>query len=138
MKFFEDFQCLSGHRDYEDCSLSLEHPNVLQNPVCGDRVLIRVRVRNDSLEDFRYRADGCWPLYGCLELLGRIIPGRPVSEVVKYSLSEFLTEVDGVPAGKRHAFSLALRGLVSAVCREITEHEDSSLSTIGGGPKERV
>lgn len=132
MHFIEEFKSLSESRVFlADGEFESDTP-VLSNPVCGDEVQVRVGLQGERLESLTYRCRGCWPVQGCLELLGRRLCGSPISEVLALSFEDFLGWVEGVPAGKRHAFSLTLRAVKSAVVENY--HKENSISF--GSPRE--
>ena len=112
--FFEDFRELSERSSFASTELHSGQVE-MSNPVCGDLVRVGLRIREGKVGDFKYQQQGCWPVTGCLELLGRLVEDAPVERVLTFSLDEFLAMVDGVPAGKRHAFSLTHRALLAAI-----------------------
>jgi NifU-like protein involved in Fe-S cluster formation len=112
--FFEEFRLLSDERRFEN-SGSIANPVTLSNPVCGDVVTVGLTLEQSRVKTFEYRARGCWPVFGCLELLGKRWLGQTSERILTFSVEEFLGLVDGVPASKRHAFSLTHRGLLRAV-----------------------
>lgn len=111
--FFEDFRELSERSSFATTELRPGHVE-MSNPVCGDLVRVGLRIREGKVGDFQYQQQGCWPVTGCLELLGRLVQDAPLEWVLTFSLDEFLSMVDSVPAGKRHAFSLTHRALLAA------------------------
>ncbi len=115
LQFFGAFKDLSERRDYERDGIS--EAVCLSNPVCGDTVGVQVRLESERIVDFRFRARGCWPVYGCLQWLGDHFIERNVSEALGFTLEDFLGAVEGVPASKRHAFSLTHRVFRRAVAQ---------------------
>lgn len=115
MQFFEDFRDLAESPEFESTQLSEANAVMFSNPVCGDVVLTKATLSSDGLLGFEYRAKGCWPVHSCLEFLGRKFVGQPLERVLSYQLSDFLAEIEAVPASKKHAFSLSYRGLKGAV-----------------------
>lgn len=118
MHFFGEFKDLSETAPSDTLgSKGTLETQEFYNPVCGDRIWVGVSFFSGKLEALRYRTKGCWPVNGCLELLSRKYLGQSHEQILKFSLEDFLTEVEDVPTSKRHAFSLAHRG-VSAVVLE--------------------
>lgn len=115
LEFFGAFKELSEKREYQSDGVPEEF--CLSNPVCGDVVGIQVRLEAERIADYRFRARGCWPVYGCLQWLGDHFVEKTVSEALSFSLEDFLGVVAGVPAGKRHAFSLTHRVFRRAVAQ---------------------
>jgi len=136
--FFGDFRELSEERTFEDLGLSAEAGVTYSNPVCGDEVCVCVELCSDTIASFTYRARGCWPVFGCLEFLGKRFLQEPAVSAATYPLLDFLSEVEGIPTSKRHAFSLAHRGLVGAVSKAWAEAHKSTSTRVGPPGKERV
>lgn len=129
---------MSESRRY--CDPELEGPNVveLSNPVCGDEIRLQIEVSVDRIIGFGYQAKGCWPVYGCLEFLGARCMGRTVDEVLSYRLEDFLSDIEGVPASKRHAFSLTIRGVIQAVTKSWAQRAEFATSSVGRQDQERL
>jgi NifU-like protein involved in Fe-S cluster formation len=118
--FFEEFRELSERRRYALPELGTDFVE-MSNPVCGDIVRIELQLVGGKVACYGYQQKGCWPVAGCLELLGDLVQGAPATSVLSLRLEQFLALVRGVPASKRHAFSLAhgalLRCAGAKVCR---------------------
>lgn len=119
LNFFDEFRELSESTQFAVTSFS--HPPVeLSNPVCGDKVKVTLELdETDHLIAFAYEQHGCWPVAGCLELLGRCTMGATAAEIMHFSLQDFMALVEGIPASKRHAFSLAHRALRQSLIAEV-------------------
>lgn len=118
--FFEEFRELSEQSSY--LQLSLREPFVeKKNPVCGDLVRIKVEVREGVVTFYGYQQKGCWPVVGCLELLGRLWSGAKVDDVLGFRLEDFCALVGDVPAGKRHAFTLTHRAGLEALGQAVVK-----------------
>ena len=115
LHFFGTFKELSERRDYQ--SDDVPEALCLSNPVCGDVVGVQVYLKADRISEYRFRARGCWPVFGCLQWLGDHFVGREVSEALTFSLEDFLGVIEEVPASKRHAFSLTHRVFRRAVAQ---------------------
>ena len=113
MRFFEEFKELA-----ESCSDPVHGECVeFRNPVCGDEVRAQVVVEGETLMRFCYEARGCWPVHACLAWLKERFEGQKVTQATTFTIDTFLKEVDGVPASKRHAFTLSLRALHGAAAK---------------------
>ncbi len=113
--FFEEFRELSAQRRFASEQLP-DSAVEMNNPVCGDQIRVWIEVDGGRIVAYGYQQRGCWPVVGCLELWGHLLPKLSVHELVNLELSELLNLVTGVPASKRHAFSLTLRAVqVAAV-----------------------
>lgn len=114
LRFFEEFKELSERTTFLKSDLGDPHVE-LRNPVCGDVVKVRMELEQDTVVFFGYQQQGCWPVIGCLELLGRLLQGARLADLHGFTVERFLTLVQGVPASKRHAFSLTHRATLQAL-----------------------
>ena len=118
MQFFGEFKNLSEAAPSDTLGAEgLLDTQEFRNPVCGDRISVGVSFCDGKLNALRYRSQGCWPVNGCLELLSRKYLGQSHQQILEYRLEDFLAEVDEVPTSKRHAFSLAHRGVSAVVMK---------------------
>lgn len=142
MDFFEEFRELSSRRVYARDALG-ETAVTLSNPVCGDRVKVVVETAGDQIASYGYQAQGCWPVQGCLELMGDVLQGQTVQEALGLRLERWMSLVEGVPASKRHAFSLVHRATIQALvsasaadCARRNSATDAPLKDESPGPLE--
>lgn len=120
LEFFDDFRELAEATTYADPALPESAEVVaLSNPVCGDQVRVRVRFEEGTLRSFVYQQRGCWPVAGCLELLGRVSARATLDDVLAFRLDDFLLLVRNIPPSKRHAFSLTHRALLAAASQAL-------------------
>jgi NifU-like N terminal domain len=138
MLFFEEFRELGDERIFEDCDLSAQFGVTYTNPVCGDVATVSVQLNSGIISSFSYKATGCWPVSCCLEFLGRRFLNRSAKSATTYPLAQFLEAVEGVPGSKRHAFSLAHKGLLGAVAKAWSETAELDVMGVGPDMKERV
>ena len=70
------------------------HEATKKNPLCGDRVTVRVRVEGDRVEEVRFEARGCLIARASASLLTEAIVGRSVVEA-----RELVRAVDAMVVG---------------------------------------
>lgn len=138
MDFWGDFKELSELRRFQAPESLDQGLEVFRNPVCGDEVSILIELQCEVLSSFHYRARACWPVYGCLELLGQMFLRTRAKDSLTFDLKDFLATVERVPASKRHAFSLAHRAFQSAVLKAVAKDLNLSLGAVGPACQERV
>jgi nitrogen fixation protein NifU and related proteins len=85
------------------------------NPVCGDRLRLGLRVRNQRIEAARFLAYGCPPTLACGSVIAEMIEGLNVEEAAKLTRQQILEAVGGLPARKQHAAALAIETLHAAL-----------------------
>lgn len=85
------------------------------NPVCGDRLVLYLRVSNDRIEAAQYLAYGCPPTLVCGSVLTQMLIGRSVDDAHDISKENLLVEMGGLPGRKQHAAALAIETLKTAL-----------------------
>jgi len=71
----------------------LEQPDVAfedENPLCGDRVRVEVKLANGTIEDIRFDGDGCVISQASASLLCEKAVGKRVEEVNRWGVKEVL------------------------------------------------
>ena len=85
------------------------------NPVCGDRLVLYLRVRDGTIEAAQFLAYGCPPTLACGSALTEMLIGRSVDEASDISRTDLLGAVGGLPGRKQHAAALAIETLKTAL-----------------------
>ena len=85
------------------------------NPVCGDRLRLSLRVNDNRIEAARFLAYGCAPTIACGSALAEMVEGMTVAEALRLTKQEIARALDGLPARKGHAASLAIETLRAAL-----------------------
>jgi NifU-like protein involved in Fe-S cluster formation len=85
------------------------------NPVCGDRLRLSLRVKNDRIEAARFLAYGCAPTLACGSALAELIDGMTLADAGELTRAEIVKAIGGLSAQKQHAASLAIETLRTAV-----------------------
>jgi nitrogen fixation NifU-like protein len=80
------------------------HEATTKNPLCGDRVTLRLRVEDDRIREARFEARGCMIARASASLLTEAVVGRSVAEaqtlvrlVEGLVMGQPITEVDAGP-----------------------------------------
>jgi NifU-like protein involved in Fe-S cluster formation len=85
------------------------------NPVCGDRLSLSLRVHEGRIEAARFLAYGCPPTLACGSALTEILKGLTTGEALRLTRQDLAHALDGLPARKQHAASLAIETLHAAL-----------------------
>jgi len=68
------------------------------NPLCGDRLRLYAKVRDDVIEDLSFQGEGCAIFTASSSMLTEVLKGRKVSEI-RGILDEFLGMIT---SGEKH------------------------------------
>lgn len=85
------------------------------NPVCGDRLRLSLRARDERIEEARFLAYGCAATLACGSALAEKLCGLAIEEAARISRADIAKLVGGLPARKRHAAALASETLRAAL-----------------------
>ena len=85
------------------------------NPVCGDRLRLSLRLRDDRIEAARFLAYGCPPTLACGSALAEMLEGMTTEEAALVSRADITKAAGGLPARKGHAAALAVETLAAAL-----------------------
>ena len=87
----------------------------MTNPVCGDTLLLMLRVERDRIEDARWQSDGCVASIAASSLLSELVRGRSLEEASALTREAVVEALGGLPASKLHASVLAADALQHAL-----------------------
>lgn len=85
------------------------------NPVCGDRLRLTLRLRDERIEAARFLAYGCAPTLACGSALVEMLEGMTLEEAASLTRQEVVRALGGLPARKQHAAALAIETLRAAL-----------------------
>ena len=79
----------------------------VENPVCGDRTVLTIRVRADRIAAARFRAVGCPAAIAASSITTELLIGRTVAEALHLTNEDVSAALGGLPANKLHCSVLA-------------------------------
>lgn len=87
----------------------------IENPVCGDRLRLSLKIASGRIAEVRFKAKGCVPSIACASALTELIAGKTVAEARLLDREQVIAAVGGVPQASVHAAQLALDTLTAAL-----------------------
>lgn len=85
------------------------------NPVCGDIMKIYLRIKNNVIEDVKFKTFGCGAAIATSSVSTEIIKGKTIEEALKLSNKEVVDALDGLPPVKLHCSVLAEEAIKEAI-----------------------
>jgi NifU-like protein involved in Fe-S cluster formation len=85
------------------------------NPVCGDRLRLNLRIRDERIQAARFLAYGCPPTLVCGSALSEILEGMAVEDASRLTKKDVIGAIGGLPSRKHHAAALAIETLQAAI-----------------------
>jgi nitrogen fixation NifU-like protein len=85
------------------------------NPVCGDLMWIYIKVKDNRLEDVKFKTFGCGAAIATSSMITEMAKGKTLEEALKITRSDVADALDGLPPIKMHCSNLAADGLHAAI-----------------------
>ena len=90
----------------------------IENPVCGDRLRLSLRLHDGRIAEIRFKAKGCVPSMACGSALTELMQGKTLADAHRIQREDLIKAVGGLPQASTHAAQLAIDAL-SAALRQI-------------------
>ena len=85
------------------------------NPVCGDIMELYIKVKDNIIEDVKFKTFGCGAAIATSSMLTELVKGKAVQEALKISNRAVAEALGGLPPVKMHCSVLAEQALRSAI-----------------------
>lgn len=88
-----------------------------ENPICGDRLRIEMRVEDGVIVAVRWSAEGCPPAIAAASAASELLQGLSLQDARSLDRATLTAALGGVPERKAHAVSLVLGTVAQALDR---------------------
>ncbi len=85
------------------------------NPVCGDMMTFYIKVKDDRLEDVKYKTFGCGAAIAVSSMVSEMAIGKTLEEAMKITPASVANELAGLPKNKFHCSNLGAQALQKAI-----------------------
>ena len=85
------------------------------NPVCGDVMELGIKVKDDVIEEARFRTFGCCAAIATSSIITEMVTGKTLEEAEQISKQAVAEALDGLPPAKMHCSNLAADALRDAI-----------------------
>jgi nitrogen fixation NifU-like protein len=85
------------------------------NPVCGDLMTIYIKVKDDRLEDIKFKTFGCGSAIATSSMITDLAKGKTLDEALKITRANVADSLGGLPPVKMHCSNLAADALHAAI-----------------------
>jgi nitrogen fixation protein NifU and related proteins len=85
------------------------------NPVCGDMMTFYIKVKDDRLEDVKFKTFGCGAAIAVSSMVSEMAKGKTLDEVMKITPASVADQLDGLPKNKLHCSNLGAQALHRAI-----------------------
>ena len=85
------------------------------NPVCGDMMTFYIKVKDNRLEDVKYKTFGCGAAIAVSSIVSEMAKGKTLDEAMQITNASVAVELGGLPANTMHCSTLGADALHRAI-----------------------
>ena len=85
------------------------------NPVCGDMMTFYIKVKDDKLEDVKFKTFGCGAAIAVSSMVSEMAMGKTLEEAMKITPQSVADKLEGLPKQKFHCSNLGAQALHAAI-----------------------
>ena len=85
------------------------------NPVCGDMMTFYIKVKDNRLEDVKFKTFGCGAAIAVSSMVSEMAKGKTLDEASKITNKDVAEELGGLPKNKMHCSNLGADALHMAI-----------------------
>jgi nitrogen fixation protein NifU and related proteins len=85
------------------------------NAVCGDIMKIYLKIKDNVIEDVKFKTFGCGAAVATSSIATEMIKGKTIEDAIKLSNKAVIEALDGLPPAKIHCSVLAEQAVKAAV-----------------------
>ncbi|KXG77641.1 Iron-sulfur cluster assembly scaffold protein IscU [Fervidicola ferrireducens] len=85
------------------------------NPVCGDLMKIYIKVKDNVIEDIKFKTFGCGAAIATSSMVTEMVKGKTIDEALKVTNKAVAEALGGLPPVKMHCSNLAADALHAAI-----------------------
>ena len=85
------------------------------NPICGDMMTFYIKVKDNRLDDVKFKTFGCGAAIAVSSMVSEMAKGKTLDEVMKITPKSVADELEGLPKQKLHCSNLGAQALRKAI-----------------------
>ena len=85
------------------------------NPVCGDMMTFYIKVKDNHLDDVKFKTFGCGAAIAVSSIVSEMAMGKTLDEAMKITPKLVADELEGLPKQKFHCSNLGAQALHKAI-----------------------
>jgi nitrogen fixation NifU-like protein len=95
------------------------------NPVCGDMMSFYIKVKDNKIDDIKFKTFGCVAAIAVSSMVTEMAHGKTLKEAKKITKQSVATSLDGLPKEKMHCSNLG----ADALAKAIEDYENKKVKT---------
>ncbi len=85
------------------------------NPTCGDMMTFYIKVKDNILEDIKFKTFGCGAAIAVSSMVSEMAKGKTLDEALKITNKDVAVKLGGLPKNKLHCSNLGADALHAAI-----------------------
>ena len=85
------------------------------NPICGDMMAFYIKVKDNRLDDIKFKTFGCGAAIAVSSMVSEMAKGKTLEEAMKITPRSVADELEGLPQNKFHCSNLGAQALHKAI-----------------------
>ena len=85
------------------------------NPVCGDMMTFYIKVKDNRIDDIKFKTFGCGAAIAVSSMVSEMAKGMTLDEAMEITNKDVAKELDGLPQNKMHCSNLGADALHEAI-----------------------
>ena len=85
------------------------------NPVCGDMMTFYIKVKDNKIDDVKFKTFGCGAAIAVSSMVSDMAKGKTIEEAMKITNESVAKELGGLPPNKMHCSNLGADALHKAI-----------------------
>jgi len=85
------------------------------NPICGDMMTFYIKVKDNHLDDIKFKTFGCGAAIAVSSIVTEMAMGKTLDEAMKITPRSVADELEGLPQNKFHCSNLGAQALHKAI-----------------------
>jgi nitrogen fixation NifU-like protein len=95
------------------------------NPVCGDMMSFFIKVKDNKIDDIKFKTFGCVAAIAVSSMVTEMAQGKTLEEAKKITKKSVAASLDGLPKEKMHCSNLG----ADALAKAIEDYENKKVKT---------
>ena len=94
------------------------------NPVCGDMMTFYIKVKDNKIDDVKFKTFGCGAAIAVSSMVSEMAKGMTLEEAMQISNKDVAEQLGGLPENKLHCSNLGADALHKAIENYREQHKE--------------
>jgi len=85
------------------------------SPACGDIMKLQIKVKNNKIEDIKFKTFGCAAAIASTSMITQIVKRKPLEYAENLTMKDVAKKLKGLPQIKMHCSTMGIQTLKKAI-----------------------